>query len=61
MTIVTFDTQYSMRNRIAELEQQLAEKDAYIKHLEMENMAFVCELSQANDFIESQKDVQPYD
>jgi hypothetical protein len=52
MTILMFDTQYSMRNRIAELEQQLAEAKAYNKHLEMENSALACELAIATDYIE---------
>ena len=58
MNIVTFDTQYSMRNRIAELEQQLSEKEAYIKHLEMENSALACEFAIATDYIERLEELQ---
>lgn len=56
MKIVSFDTQYSMRNRIAELEQLLAEKQTYIEFLEMENAVLACDLAQANDHIEGMED-----
>jgi hypothetical protein len=45
-----------MRNRIAELEQQLAEKQAYINFLEMENAVLACDLAQANDHIEGMEE-----
>lgn len=43
MTIISFDTQYSMRNRIAELEQQVKEQQDHIDMLEGENAALSLE------------------
>ena len=43
MNILTFDTQYSMRNRIAELEQQVKAQQEHINMLEGENAALSLE------------------
>jgi predicted nuclease with TOPRIM domain len=61
MTILMLDTHYSMRNRIAELKQQLREANAYNEFLQNENTILACELAQAKDYIQSLEEVRPYD